>query len=45
MQPNNSALTKEQLKARVEEGIAQIRRGECYTHEEVMQRVNHRIEE
>jgi hypothetical protein len=37
-------LTKERLKARAEEGIAQIKRGECLAHEEVMQRVNQRIE-
>ena len=41
---NVDSLTKEQLKARAEEGIAQIKRGECYTHEEVMQRVSQRLE-
>ena len=37
-------LIREQLKERVEEGIDQIKRGECSTHEEVMERVNQRLE-
>ena len=35
---------KKQLIANAEEGIAEIERGECYSNEEVMERMNQRME-
>ena len=34
----------QQLIASAEEGIAEIERGECYTNEEVLERMNERLE-
>lgn len=35
---------RQQLIAHVEEGIAEIERGECYSNEEVLERMNQRLE-
>ena len=35
---------RQQLIAGAEEGLAEIERGECYTNEEVLDRMNQRIE-
>lgn len=35
---------RQQLIASAEEGVAEIERGECYTNEEVLERMNQRIE-
>ncbi len=35
---------RQQLIASAEEGIAEIQRGECYTNDEVLERMNQRVE-
>ena len=35
---------RQKLIAHVEEGIAEIERGECYSNEEVLERMNQRLE-
>lgn len=36
--------TRQQLIATAEEGIAEIERGECYSNDEVLERMNQRLE-
>ena len=35
---------RQQLIANAEEGVAEIQRGECYTNDEVLERMNQRLE-